>query len=100
LTRMLAPPVWAQGLYLNESTVTLNGEAVQSEGLLKQIDESPRFKNSEFISSVGRGAAGEIFQIRTQRETPPAGTPAAPAAAAAPAPAGTPAAPVVGGPPR
>lgn len=94
LTRILAPPVWAQGLYLNETMVTVNGEAAQSEGLLKQIDESPRFKNSEFTSSIGRGAAGELFQIRTQRETPPAGTPVV---SSTPAP--TAAAPL-GGPPR
>jgi Tfp pilus assembly protein PilN len=101
LTRILPPPAWAQGVYLSEAVVTLNGEAQQSESLLKVIDESPRFKNSEFVTSVGRGAAGEIFQIRTQRETP-----AAPGAPPANQPANPPAAPAakpgvaLGGPPR
>ena len=99
LTRMLAPPVWAQGFFLSETLVTLTGEAVQSEGLLKQIDESPRFKNSEFIS-VGRGAAGEVFQIRAQRETPAAGTPAATAVAPAVAAPAVAAGNALGGPPR
>lgn len=98
LTKLLPPPAWAQGVYLNDATVTVTGEAPQSESLLKVLDESPRFKNSEFVSTGIRavGAAGEGFQIRMQRENP------ADVAVAVPVPSPpivTPA-PALGGPPR
>jgi len=96
LTRILPPPAWANGLYLNETVVTVSGEAQQSETLLKMIDESARFKNSEFTTAPGRTAAGnEVFQLRSQRETPVASA-APPAPTQAPASAGPP----MGGPPR
>lgn len=96
LTRILPPPAWAQGVYLNDASVTVTGEAPQSESLLKVIDESPRFKNSEFMTSFTRGAGGESFQIRAQRETP-ASAALAPASAATPP---VPAPSTLGGPPR
>jgi hypothetical protein len=43
--------------------------------LLKKLDESPLFENSEFVSQVGRRDNVESFHIRTlrEREKTPAG---------------------------
>lgn len=68
LTRLLAPPAWLQGIHLARAGVAMSGEAEQSAALLKLIDGSPLFRNSEFTQSIGRSAAGETFAIRTARE--------------------------------
>jgi hypothetical protein len=46
--------------------VTISGEAEQAAPLLKVVDGSPLFHNSEFngISKVG---SAEVFRMRTQR---------------------------------
>jgi Tfp pilus assembly protein PilN len=73
LTRIVAPPAWVSTLELNRTTVTLAGESDQSAGMLKTIDQSPLFMNSDFTMPLGRAADGrtELFRIRTTRETPP-----------------------------
>lgn len=71
LTSILAPPAWAQSVVLTRTQVTINGESEQAAPLLKAIDASPLFRNSEFAQSMGRtGSEGgaESFSIRTQRE--------------------------------
>jgi len=67
LTRLFAPPIWLEGIDLSRETVTLSGEADQAAGLLKTLDQSKFFRNSEFTSPISRVGAGEIFRIRTQR---------------------------------
>jgi Tfp pilus assembly protein PilN len=67
LTRVMAPPVWIEGMELNRETINFSGEADQAAGLLKALDQSRFFRNSEFTSPISRVGAGEIFRIRTQR---------------------------------
>jgi general secretion pathway protein L len=68
LTQVIAPPTWINGMDLTREFITLSGDADQAAGLLKTLDESKFFRNSEFTSPIGRVGAGEIFRIRTQRE--------------------------------
>lgn len=77
LTTLLAPPGWLNSLDLTRSAVSLAGEAEQAAGLLRQIDNSPYFRASEFLQAPARVQTGEVFRIRAQRETPAA--PPAPA---------------------
>ena len=74
---LLAPPGWLNSLDMTRSVVNLAGEAEQAAGLLRQIDNSPYFRASEFLQSPARVQTGEVFRIRAQRETPAA--PPAPA---------------------
>jgi hypothetical protein len=46
----------------------LTGEADQAAPLLKILDSSPLFRNSEFSMGVMRGQNGEAFRIRTYRK--------------------------------
>lgn len=73
LTRIVAPPAWVNTFEMNRTTVTIAGEADQAAGMLKTIDQSPLFMNSDFTMPLGRSADGrtELFRIRTTREMPP-----------------------------
>ena len=70
LTRIVAPPAWLTTLELNRTAVTLAGESDQSAGMLKTIDQSPLFMNSDFTMPMMRSGDGrtEMFRIRTMRE--------------------------------
>jgi Tfp pilus assembly protein PilN len=68
LTKLLAPPAWLNGLELTRGGVSLAGEAEQAAGLLKTLDSSPLFQNSEFTMGITRVAGAEAFRIRAQRE--------------------------------
>ena len=70
LTHLLAPPIWSSTINLTRDSVRINGEAPQAAPLLKLIDASPLFENSEF-QQLGRTAAGEGFQLRVNRERRP-----------------------------
>jgi len=71
LTRLLAPPAWTSSIDITRDSVRIMGEAPQASPLLKTLDASPLFENSEFGGSLGRGAGTETFQIRTTREKHP-----------------------------
>jgi Tfp pilus assembly protein PilN len=93
LTSALPAPTFLSGMDMTRESVNITGETDQAAPLLRVVDNSPRLANSEFTMPIGRVANGEVFRIRSQRETPPAGAPAAPVA---PVPvAVAPAAPVV-----
>jgi Tfp pilus assembly protein PilN len=66
LTRLLAPPVWTNGIDLTRENVTLSGEAPQASGLIKIIDASPFFENSDF-SVIAKSQNAEMFRIRANR---------------------------------
>lgn len=84
LTRLLPANSFVTRMDLTRTNVTLVGEIDQSAELLKLLDSSPLFKDSEFTSSPGRTPQGkEQFNIRSNREWPPV-TPAAVTPAAAP----------------
>jgi general secretion pathway protein L len=68
LTKMLKPPGWLNALELTRDSVTLFGEAEQAAPLLKILDGSPLFQNSEFTMPLSRGGDVERFRIRASRE--------------------------------
>jgi Tfp pilus assembly protein PilN len=67
LTRILPPQVWTNSIEIYPDSVVIAGEADQAAPLLKLLDSSPLFQNSEFSLSVTRSTTGEQFRIRTQR---------------------------------
>jgi Tfp pilus assembly protein PilN len=67
LSRILPPTVWASGIEVSEDSVMITGEGEQAAPLLKLIDASPLFHNSEFSMGVIRNLTGEAFRIRTFR---------------------------------
>jgi len=70
LTKLLTPPVWASSVNLTRDSVRIVGEAPQAAPLLKILDSSPLFQNSEF-QQVTRAGAAESFQIRSNRRARP-----------------------------
>jgi len=68
MTRILPPPIWLNTLEINRKQVTVSGETDQAAPLLKQIDASPFFEQSEFSMQPIRTATGEMFRIRSNRE--------------------------------
>ncbi len=79
VTRVLPPPIWLSYLELTRTGVNVGGEADQAAPLLKAIDNSPYFQNSEFTIPLAKVQNAEVFRIRSQREElrPAAQTPAA-----------------------
>jgi Tfp pilus assembly protein PilN len=69
LTRILPPPVWTNSIEIFPDNVVIAGEADQAAPLLKTLDSSPLFQNSEFALSVTRNGATqtEQFRIKTMR---------------------------------
>jgi len=67
LTRLVEPPAWTNSIDLMRDGARISGEAAQASSLLKIIDASPLFENSEF-SLISRSGSSEMFQIRTNRE--------------------------------
>lgn len=70
LTKLLAPPVWTSSINLTRDSVRIVGEAPQAAPLLKLLDASPLFQNSEF-QQVSRSGTVESFQIRASRRPRP-----------------------------
>jgi Tfp pilus assembly protein PilN len=68
MTRILPPPIWLNTLEITRTQVTVAGETDQAAPLLKQIDASPFFEQSEFSMQPMRTPAGEMFRIRSNRE--------------------------------
>jgi Tfp pilus assembly protein PilN len=68
MTKVLPPPIWLNTLEINRTQVTVAGETDQAAPLLKQIDASPFFEQSEFAMPPMRTQTGEMFRIRTNRE--------------------------------
>ncbi len=66
LTHLLEPPAWSNSIDLARDSVRLSGEAPQTAPLLKILDASAFFENTEIQMSAPRGS-GETFQIRTNR---------------------------------
>jgi len=66
LTRLLPPPVWTNMIELSRDAAVINGEAEQAAPLVKVLDASPLFHNSEF-SGITKVANAELFRMRTQR---------------------------------
>jgi Tfp pilus assembly protein PilN len=69
LTRILPPQTWTNTIEVYPDSVTIAGETDQAAPLLKLLDSSPLFQNSEFALSVTRNGTGqtEQFRIKTMR---------------------------------
>ena len=68
LSRILPSNAWTSQVEVFPDTVTIAGEAAEAGPLLRLLDSSPLFQNSEFSISVVRTAQQtEQFRIRTQR---------------------------------
>ena len=69
LTRVLPPPTWTNSIEIYPDSVVIAGETDQAAPLLKVLDSSPLFQNSEFALSVTRNGNGqtEQFRIKTMR---------------------------------
>jgi hypothetical protein len=67
LTRLLQPPVWTNTVEIYPDSVVLAGEADQAAPLLRVLDSSPLFQNSEFVLPVSRSGQIELFRIKTSR---------------------------------
>jgi len=67
LTKLLAPPAWTNAIDLARGTARISGEAPQAAPLLKALDASPLFENSEF-QLIGKAYGTETFVIHTNRE--------------------------------
>ena len=67
LSALLPPPIWTNSIELTRDAVNVNGEAEQAAGLLKVIDASPLFRESDF-AVLARSGSNELFRIRTKRE--------------------------------
>jgi len=70
LTKLLAPPAWSNSISVTRDQARVSGEAPEAAPLLRILDASPLFENSEFLG-IGRGNGTEIFQLRTNREKHP-----------------------------
>jgi Tfp pilus assembly protein PilN len=67
LTRILPPTVWTNAIEIHPDSVVIAGEADQAAPLLKLLDSSPLFQNSEFVLAFTRAGETEQFRIRTMR---------------------------------
>jgi Tfp pilus assembly protein PilN len=70
LSRLLPPPVWANTIELSRNGALIMGEADQAAPLLKVLDASPLFHNSEF-NGISKVQNSEIFRLRTERRPRP-----------------------------
>jgi hypothetical protein len=71
LTKLVAPPAWSNAINITRAEARISGEAPQAAPLLRILDASPLFENSEFITGIGKGKDTETFQVRTHRENHP-----------------------------
>jgi Tfp pilus assembly protein PilN len=68
LTRLVEPPAWTTSIELTGDTVRIVGEAPQAAPLLKILDSSQLFHNSQMdMDQHTQGGTGETFQIHTTR---------------------------------
>lgn len=68
LTRILPPSTWLNLTEISAKQVIIGGETDQAAPLLRIIDGSPLFENSEFNMTPLRGPGIEVFRIKTNRE--------------------------------
>ena len=65
LTRLLPAQAWANTVEIYPDSVVISGEADQAASLVKLLDSSPLFQNSEF--TLTHAGQMEQFRIRTMR---------------------------------
>jgi len=67
LTRLLPESAWTNYIEIHPDSVIVAGEADQAAPLLKLLDSSPLFQNSEFALAFTRTVQSEQFRIKTMR---------------------------------
>jgi Tfp pilus assembly protein PilN len=68
LTRLVEPPAWTNAIELTRDSARINGEAPQAAPLLKILDSSPLFRNSQMdMDQHAATGTGEMFQIHATR---------------------------------
>ncbi len=70
VTKIIAPPGWVNGLDLDRVGIQFGGEVEQAATLLKMLDNSPHFAESQFTMPISRQGVGEAFRIKATRENP------------------------------
>jgi hypothetical protein len=66
LSRLFPMPAWANTMELSRDAALIAGEAEQAAPLIKVLDASPIFYNSEF-NGIGKVQNAEVFRLHTQR---------------------------------
>ena len=67
ITHVLAPPGFLDHMDMTRQTVDMRGQTDHADSLLKALDGTGRFQNSQFTTALAREANGEAFSIRAQR---------------------------------
>ena len=73
VTKVIPPPGWVNGLELDRTGIQFGGEVEQAATLLKLLDSSPYFAQSQFTTPISKQGIGEAFRIKAVRKTPPPG---------------------------
>jgi Tfp pilus assembly protein PilN len=66
LSRLFPMPAWANTMELSRDAAMIVGEADQAAPLIKVLDASPLFHNSEF-NGISKVPNAEVFRLHTQR---------------------------------
>jgi len=66
LSRLFPMPAWANTMELSRDGALIVGEADQAAPLIKVLDASPLFHNSEF-NGISKVQNAEVFRLHTQR---------------------------------
>lgn len=66
LSRLFPMPAWANTIELTRDSALIVGEAEQAAPLIKILDASPLFHNSEF-NGISKVQNAEIFRLHTER---------------------------------
>ncbi len=67
LVRLLPDQVWTNTIDILPDHVVIQGEADQAAPLLKLLDSSPLFENSQFVVPVTHNGTTDNFRIQTMR---------------------------------
>ncbi len=67
LVRILPEKAWTSSIEILPDSVVITGEAEESAPLLKILDSSPFFQNSQFGMAVTRNGQADQFRITTTR---------------------------------
>ena len=67
ITHVLAPPGFLDHMEMSRQSVDMSGQTEHADSLLKALDGTGRFRNSQFTMQLTREGNGEAFSIRAQR---------------------------------
>jgi len=67
ITRVLPPPGFLDHMEMSRQSVDMSGQAEHADSLLRALDGTGRFQNSQFTTAISRDADREVFSIRAQR---------------------------------